>query len=228
MSLTIPEYRVPLISRIARRLMRPIFRGLFYVLAKIEIVGREYVPNRGAYIIATNHISLYEPPLVLAFWPRPVEALGASDIWERRGQSLLARLYSGIPVHRGAVDRQLFRTAIAAIRSGYPLLIMPEGGRSHSPGMRRAARGVAYLAEKSDVFIIPVGITGTTDDFFQRAIRGERPHLKMNIGKPFHLPPVEGEGEIRRANLQNNADLVMQHIARLLPPDYRGVYNSTN
>jgi 1-acyl-sn-glycerol-3-phosphate acyltransferase len=225
MSSKIPEYRVSLGNRIARRLMRPIFRALFHVLGHVRIVGRDHVPKSGAYIIATNHISLYEPPLVLAFWPQPVEALGASDVWERPGQSLLARLYSGIPVHRGNIDLNLFRTAIAAIEAGYPLLIMPEGGRSHTPGMRRAARGVAYLAEKTGVYIVPVGITGTTDDFFERAKHGERPQLEMQIGEPFHLPPVEGAGEVRRFNLQNNADLVMQHIARLLPPEYRGVYN---
>ena len=90
MSSKIPEYRVSLGSRVARRLMRPIARGLFHILGKVRIVGRENVPKSGAYIIATNHISLFEPPLVLAFWPKPVEALGASDIWERKGQSLLA------------------------------------------------------------------------------------------------------------------------------------------
>jgi len=204
--------------------MRPIFRGLFHLLGKIRIIGREQVPKRGAYIIATNHISLFEPPLVLAFWPKPVEALGASDIWERRGQSLLARLYGGIPVRRGNVDRQMLKTAISVIKAGYPLLIMPEGGRSHSPGMKRANRGVAYLADVTGAPIIPVGITGTTDDFFTRAMRGERPLLEMHIGKIFSLPQVEGTGEMRRSNLQNHADMVMQHIARILPAEYRGVY----
>jgi 1-acyl-sn-glycerol-3-phosphate acyltransferase len=224
MSSRIPEYRVSLGNRIARRVLRPIFRGLFHLLSRVRVEGSEHVPRGGAYIIVTNHISLYEPPLVLAFWPRPVEALGASDIWERKGQSLLVRLYSGIPVRRGVIDRHLLKTAIAVIEAGYPLLIMPEGGRSHTPGMRRAARGVAYLADKTGAFIVPVGITGTTDDYFKRAMRAERPQLEMHIGEPFHLPPVEGAGEMRRSNLQDNADLVMQHIARLLPPEYRGVY----
>jgi len=224
MSSKTSEYHVPVGSRVARRLMRPIFRGLFHILGKVRIVGRENVPKSGAYILATNHISLFEPALVLAFWPKPLEALGASDIWERPGQSLLVRMYSGIRVRRGVVDRQLLRTAISVIQSGYPLLIMPEGGRSHTPGMRRAARGVAYLADKTAVLIVPAGVTGTTDDYFERAMHGDRPHVEMHIGKPFHLPPAEVAGETRHINLQNNADLVMQHIARLLPPEYRGVY----
>ena len=65
---------------------------------------------------------------------------------------------------------------------------------------------------------------GTPDDFLKRGLKGKRPLLELRVGKPFHLPPVEGRGQPRRAARQRNADLVMQHIAGLLPPEYRGVY----
>lgn len=226
-SLNIPEYHVPLLNKVVRRLLRPIFRGIFHVLSPVEVTGREHIPESGAYVVVTNHISLYEPPLVLAFWPEPLEALGASEIWQRRGQSLLAKLYGGIPVRRGQVDRRLFETLIAVLKAGRPLLIMPEGGRSHAPGLQHAHAGIAYLADKIPTPIVPVGIVGTTEDYFERARRGKRPKLEMHIGKTFHLPPVEGRGGIRRHKLHDNADLVMRHIARQLPPEYRGVYAFT-
>jgi 1-acyl-sn-glycerol-3-phosphate acyltransferase len=113
---------------------------------------------------------------------------------------------------------------MAVIKAGYPLLIAPEGGRSHVTAMRRAYPGIAYIVEKTGVPVVPVGLVGTTDDFWQRAKRGERPLLEMRIGKPVTLPPVTEKGAARREALQNNADLVMQHIAALLPEDYRGVY----
>jgi 1-acyl-sn-glycerol-3-phosphate acyltransferase len=91
-------------------LLRLVGRSLFHILGKVRIVGREHVPKSGAYIIATNHISLFEPPLVMTFWPVPVEGFGAIDIWEKRGQSLLVRLYGAIPVRRGIVDRQSLKT----------------------------------------------------------------------------------------------------------------------
>lgn len=222
-----PEYHVSLLNRVARRLLRPIFRGLFHVLSRVEITGREHVPESGAYLVATNHISLFEPPLVLAFWPEPLEAVGASEIWERRGQSLLVRLYGGIPVQRGSIDREPLRTMVAVLKAGRPLLIMPEGGRSHKPGLRRAHAGIAYIADKVYIPIVPVGITGTTEDYFERAKRGERPQLEMSIGGPFYLPSIEGNGGNRREKLRENADLVMQHIASLLPKEYCGVYGST-
>lgn len=217
-------YRIPLRIRLLRPLLRLVFRLLFRLLARVKITGQENVPRSGPYVVAANHISLFDPPLVAAFWPTALEIIGASEVFERPAQGQLVRLYGVLPVHRGEFDRALLRRAIAAIRSGRPLLIAPEGGRSHVPAMRRAFPGVAYLIEETGVPIIPVGLVGTTDDFWQRARRGERPHLEMRIGRPLHLPPVREKGAQRRARRQQNADLVMRHIAGLLPEDYRGVY----
>ena len=84
-------------------------------------------------------------------------------------------------------------------------------------------------AESTGVPVIPVGIVGTTDDFWKKASKGKRPLLEMRIGQPLQLPPVEGKGEARRLSRQANADLVMRAIAGLLPAEYRGVYaNTTN
>jgi 1-acyl-sn-glycerol-3-phosphate acyltransferase len=211
-----------------RWLARPFIRGLlrlvFFILAPVKITGKKNVPLRTAYIVAINHVSLFEAPFVGVFWPEQIEALGASDVWQRPGQNILARMWGGIPVHRGEYDRAAMEGVIAALHSGYALLIAPEGGRSHTPGMRTAYPGIAYIAEQAGVPVIPVGIVGTTDDFFKKASRGKRPLLEMRIGKPFVLPPVEGKGEARRLSRQSNADLVMRHIAGLLPEEYRGIY----
>jgi 1-acyl-sn-glycerol-3-phosphate acyltransferase len=171
-----------------------------------------------------NHVSLFEPPLVLAFWPVAPEAVGAVEIWERKGQSLLARLYGGIPVRRGEYDRRLLDTMLKVIASGRPLLIAPEGGRSHQLGMRRALPGVAYVVDKAQVPVVPVGIVGTADDFLARALRGERPEVEMRVGPVLRLEPVTARGEARRVALQKNADLVMASVAALLPPEYHGFY----
>jgi 1-acyl-sn-glycerol-3-phosphate acyltransferase len=108
--------------------------------------------------------------------------------------------------------------------SGRPLMIAPEGGRSHKTALRRAQVGVAYLVDRAKVPVVPVGISGTTDDMLKRALRGGRPNLTMNIGKAFSLAAIEGRGEARREARQRNADQVMEHIAELIPVDYRGVY----
>jgi 1-acyl-sn-glycerol-3-phosphate acyltransferase len=222
--MTDQNYHLPLRTRIFRAVARPLFRGLFHLLSNVRITGKENVPKTGAYLIAINHVSLFEPPFALAFWPKAAEAAGAVDIWERTGQSTLVRWYGGIPVHRGEYDRNLIDTMFSALKSGRPLLIAPEGGRTHSLAMRRAPPGVAYLADLAGVPVVPAGIVGTSDDFLDSALHGQRRKIEMRIGAPFVLPPISGRGEERRRNRQKNADLIMQHIAALLPSEYHGYY----
>ncbi len=212
------------------RLMRPgirsAFRGLFHLLGKITIQGLDHIPNEGAYLIAYNHVSLYDPPFVVSFWPCAPEVVGAAEVWQRRGQGTILRMYGVIPVHRGDFDRSLIKRMIAALRAGRPLAIAPEGGRSHQPGLMPAWSGIAYIAEVTGVPVVPVGVVGSTEDFLDRGLRGKRPPIEMRIGSAIILPPVEGRGAARRAARQQNADLIMAHIAALLPLNYRGVYNA--
>ncbi|PWH16610.1 MAG: hypothetical protein DDG60_03770 [Anaerolineae bacterium] len=219
-------YRVPLHNRISRALLRPVFRGLFRALAQVKVQGISNVPYGQPYIAVINHISTFDPPFALTFWPEEIEALGASDIWERAafGQNWLVRLFGAIPVRRGEYDRQALERVAHVLKSGYPLLMSPEGGRTHTVAMRQAKAGLAFLVEMTNVPVVPVGITGTTDDFFKKAIRGQRPPLTMTIGQPILLPPIEGRGEARRLARQRNTDLVMARIAALLPDEYHGYY----
>jgi 1-acyl-sn-glycerol-3-phosphate acyltransferase len=209
---------------LARPFIRVVLRLLFFVLAPVKITGRKNVSLRTAYIAVINHVSLFEAPFVGAFWPEQLEVIGASDVWDRPGQNILARLWGGIPVHRDDYDRAAIEGVLSALRGGSPLLIAPEGGRSHAPGLRQAKPGVAFIAEQTGLPVIPGGIVGTTDDFWQKASKGKRPRLEMRIGKPIHLPIVKGIGAERRESRQCNADLVMRYIAGLLPEEYRGVY----
>ena len=221
-------YQIARSTRILRAILRPIFRGIFYLLSDVKIEGRENIPANGAYLIVINHVSLFEPPIVLAFWPVAPEAAGAADLWDRTGQSTLARLYGGIQVHRGEYDRELIDTLLQVLRSGLPLLIAPEGGRSHSIGMRRAMPGAAFLVDQADVPIVPVGICGTSDNFLKKAFALKRPRIEMRIGQPFRFPPIRGKGEIRRTARQRNADQIMLKICELLPEEYHGFYHKTN
>jgi hypothetical protein len=72
--------------------------------------------------------------------------------------------------------------------------------------------------------VIPVGILGTTSDFWQRAKRGKRPAIELRIGRPIYFSSIQKKGAERREARQRNADLVMRYIAGLLPAEYHGVY----
>jgi len=217
-------YNVPLRFRTSRPILKVVFRLIFRLLGRVTLSGKENIPIGKPYIVAMNHVSIYDPPLVAAFWPEQLEIIGASDVFQKPGQGQILKVYGVIPVHRGDYDRVLFTKIISVIRAGYPLLIAPEGGRSHVPGMKRAMPGISYIIEQTHVPILPVGIVGTTEDFWQRARRGERPPLALHIGKPIFLPEITAKGTEKHALRQQNADLVMCYLAGLLPEEYRGVY----
>ncbi|HEY5731072.1 MAG TPA: lysophospholipid acyltransferase family protein [Anaerolineales bacterium] len=217
-------YRVPLKFKLSRPLLRTGFRGIFHVLANIKITGKQNVPYGTPYVVAMNHVSIFDPPFAASFWPEQLEIIGASDVFDKPGQGQLLKAYGVIPVHRGDYDRSLFTKIISIIKSGYPLLIAPEGGRSHVTAMRRAMPGVAYIIEQTNVPVLPAALVGTTEDFWQRAKRGDKPNLEMRIGKPIALPENTAKGKERHEARQSNADLVMCHLAGLLPEEYRGVY----
>lgn len=220
-------YRVPLRFRISRPILKIVFRLIFRLLGRVTITGKENIPIGKPYVVAMNHVSIYDPPLAGAFWPEQLEIIGASDVFEKPGQGQILRAYGVIPVHRGDYDRVLFTKIISVIRAGYPLLIAPEGGRSHVPGLKPAMPGISYIIEQTHVPIVPVGIVGTTEDFWQRARRGERPPLALHIGKPILLPEITAKGTEKHELRQQNADLVMRYLAGLLPEEYRGVYRGS-
>lgn len=217
-------YHVPLKFRISRPILKTVFRGVFHLLARVTMTGRENIPYGQRYLVAMNHVSIFDPPLAGAFWPEQLEIIGAADVFEKPGQGQVLKAYGVIPVHRGDYDRTLFNKIISVIKAGYPLLIAPEGGRSHVPAMRRAMPGIAYIVEQTHVPVVPAALVGTTEDFWQRAKRGERPSLEIRIGKPIILPDITAKGNEKHEARQNNADLVMRHLAGLLPEEYRGVY----
>src|SRR5512136_2158984 len=132
------EYTVPLPNQIARRILRPAFRLLYNLLSDVKIIDKQNIPVSGAYLITYNHISYFEPPMAIAFWPVAPEALGSIEVWERPGENILARLYHGIAVHRGEYDRKPLEMIIAALNSGRPVCLAPEGRRSHQLGMNCA------------------------------------------------------------------------------------------
>lgn len=218
-------HHIPLQYQLSRPLLKWIFRGIFRILANIKITGRENIPFGKPYLVAMNHVSIFDPPFAGAFWPEQLEIIGAADVFDKPGQGQILRAYGVIPVHRGDYDRVLLVKIINILKSGLPLLIAPEGARSHVPAMRRAKPGVAYIVEQTGVPVVPAGLVGTTEDFWQRATRGKtKPRLEMRIGKPIILPEITSKGTQRHEARQANADLVMRHIAGLLPAEYHGAY----
>ena len=217
-------YRVPLRTRISRRILRLFFKILFHIVGKVELFGMDNIPDHNRYVIVFNHVSLVEVPFIAAFWPKVIEIIGALAVWERGFQALIAKMWAGIQVDRTQFDREVFKQVELVLQAEQPLMISPEGGRSHHPGLRRGKAGVAYITDKVDVVVLPVAVVGNTIDFLTKGLRLKRPTIQMIVGEPFVVPPLKGRGEERRSARQKNTDYIMAQLAALLPENYRGVY----
>lgn len=218
------DYRVPFLTKLNRLWLRFGIRSIFQIFGQVKVRGLDNVPLGTPYVIAMNHISIFDPPFVVCFWPEQPEIIGAADVFKKKGEGPILSMYGVIPVHRGEYDRSLLERIVSILKVGRPLIIAPEGGRSHVLAMQRAMPGLGYIIEHARVPVIPVGILGTTGDFWQRAKRGKRPTIELRIGKPIHFSSIQEKGAARREARQRNADLVMRYIAGLLPPEYHGVY----
>jgi 1-acyl-sn-glycerol-3-phosphate acyltransferase len=195
---------------------------LFPLLARREYVGMENFPSEPPYIIALNHVALFDAPLVATVCPHIVRGFVAAKHRRNLVYGAIIELAGGIWVRRGEVDRQALRQALDLLKRGDEVLgIAPEGTRARGPyALQEAKTGTAYLAARADVPIVPVGVTGT-EKIKHNFPRLRSTDVRLVVGKPFRLPE---SGYIRGEKLQEYTDLIMHHIAELLPEEYRGVY----
>lgn len=189
---------------------------------RVEIEGQENVPRSGAAIFASNHLGLLDAPLLYI-------AVGRTDItgWvadKHRANPLFAYivgLAGGIWLDRENVDMQALRGALQWLKEGRGFGLAPEGTRSPTHAMIPAKEGASYLAIASGAPVVPAAVTGT-----ERAGRAwlglRRPLIKIRIGKPFQLPPMQRGA--RQEAMTRGTDEIMCRIAALLPAEYRGVY----
>lgn len=218
------KYSISIWNRISRSVLLKAFRFLFDILADVRCSGLEKIPVGSTYLIVFNHVSLMEAPILVSYLPEHPEILGAVEVWNRPGQDLLAKAYGGIPIHRGEVDRNAMRKMLQVIEAGKPLMVAPEGGRSHQPGMRAGKPGIIFVTEKFSIPVVPIGMIGTTDDFLPNLLKLKKPTVEVIVGEPFLIPEDLGQGESRSVSYQKKVDYVMYKIADLLPEEYRGVY----
>lgn len=204
--------------------IRKAFQIIFKLLAKIEVTGLENYPAKGPFIIAINHLTIIDPMIVLAVAPPVKVTIFVATKWEDKPfVGWLVRGLDGIFVHRGEVDRHALQASLKVLREGGTLGIAPEGTRSDTGTLIKAKPGVAYIAQKAKVPIIPVGISGQLN-FGKTLLKLRQLRLRVSFGKPIYLPPLSGAN--KTAQLQAQADQIMVAIGKLLAPELHGVYKA--
>lgn len=205
-------------------LIRFLIRLLVPVVMRLEVYGKEHLPESGAYIAAANHLGVLDPMLVYYLLDRQDIILIIAEKHSKYAFTRwLVRSLNAIYIDRYNADMAVMRQVLKRLRKGGVLVIAPEGTRSRSGTLLEGRQGASYLAAKAGVPVIPVGATGTEDRFFLANLkRLRRTPVRVRIGEPFRLPPLPKQD--REAALQADTVEIMCRIAALLPPDYRGAY----
>lgn len=205
-----------------RRILRSIIQLLFKLLSRVTVSGLEYIPTSDACILAINHLSRLDAPLIFHLIYRDdLTGLAADTYKQNLFFRWLVESVDGIWLNRGEADVHALREARNYLRAGWALGIAPEGTRSRTGGLIPAKTGVAYLADKTGVPLVPLAISGT-ENALALLLRFHRPRIQVCVGEPFHLPHIHRQS--READLQRNTDEIMCRIAALLPAEYRGAY----
>jgi 1-acyl-sn-glycerol-3-phosphate acyltransferase len=203
--------------------------GIAFLVARIEVVGRERVPRQGALILASNHLNNADPPVLTIIFPRRLAFMAKHEALRWPIVGLLMRLAGAFPVRRFEADIGALRQASRVLHEGEVLAMFPEGTRSKEGGLGSAYPGTAFVALRTGTPILPIGITGTETINFPKvlfdAVRLRRARVRVVIGDPFFLPPVS---RITAEEVIHCTDVIMDRIASLLPPSYRGQYGQTD
>jgi 1-acyl-sn-glycerol-3-phosphate acyltransferase len=200
--------------------LRRVFRFLGWLLLKQEVHGLENIPASGAFLIVVNHLGIADPPLVFMNVRRQI-VMFAADKWKKvPGIRHLAEAAGVIWVARGEADLGAIKSALAVLKAGRPLGMAPEGTRSPTRALQRGKTGAAYLADRTGVPIVPIGISGS-ERLAENLRRLRRTPVRFVVGRPFRLPP---NGHAKGELLEEYTTQIMCRIAALLPPEYRGVY----
>jgi 1-acyl-sn-glycerol-3-phosphate acyltransferase len=211
-----------LTKRLVRAFLIGLFRFLFRLLTRLTVIGKQNLPEQGGYILASNHLSVVEVPLVyILIDRRDVTGFVAKDHQKNPLFRAMVNGMGGIWLNRDEADTRALRAARDHLKNGGIFGIAPEGTRSPTGALIQGKTGVAYLAHLVDVPIVPVAVTGTWKSL-RKIFTLQRPPITVRFGAPFTLPHIERQD--RDQALERDTDEIMSRIAALLPPEYRGVY----
>lgn len=190
----------------------------FGIVARVHLRNRHNVPRRGPYIIAANHLSWTDIPLVPLYLPGKVVYMAKEESFSGPF-GWLVRFLGAFPVKRGEGDRQALKAANEQLKRGKVLVIFPEGTRSKTHTLAKGHAGLGMIALRANVPVIPVAIWGS-----ENALKKFGAEITISYGEPMLLKPAGAK--VTREDIDSATDEVMRRIASMLPERYRGVYGA--
>lgn len=194
------------------RFVRAIVVGFCRLFWRVSIDGLEHVPSTGPYVLAPVHRSNIDTLVVAGVTKRRLRYMGKSSLWKFGWVGRVLSALGAFPVNRGTADREALRQCIEVIGRGEPLVIFPEGTRQSGPAVQPLFEGAAYVATRTRVPIVPVGIGGS-EAAMPKGSKLLRP-VKVHavVGEPLYPAPPGPSGRVPRSAVH---DLTEQLAARL-------------
>ena len=159
----------------------------------IEVVGKEAVPSKGPFILAANHSSYFDPPVLSAASPRRVYFLAKEELFRNKLFALYFRGVGVISLKRQKTDIRAMRLALNVLKEK-PLIVFPQGTRGRS--LDEALSGVGFLCKKAKVPVVAARIYGTDIALPQGKKRISFTKIKVSFARVESISPKDTKEEI--------------------------------
>lgn len=186
----------------------------FKIFFRFKVYGRDKVPESGAFILASNHVSYLDPPALACASVRALHFMARHDLFYNRVFGALIRKLNSFPVEREGAGFGALKDAVRRLRKGEPILIFPEGRRSQTGEIQAAQPGVGFLSLMSGAPILPAYVKGT----YEALPKGAR-FIKLKPISVYFGDMVEPRklklSDDRKQACQELADYVLNEIKKL-------------
>jgi 1-acyl-sn-glycerol-3-phosphate acyltransferase len=186
----------------------------FTLLFGLRVDGAPHVPDSGPVIVAANHRSMLDVPLLVVASPRPVTFMAKRGLFRGRFWTALFHGLGGFPVEPGTSDRGALDMGMAVLHAGAVLGVFPEGTRSFRGPMGPFLNGTAWLALRSGAAIVPCAIVGTerpSGTGWRRWLWPRR--VRISFGPPIGV--ATPDGPVRRESVAALTESVRSAVAFL-------------
>ena len=191
------------------KILKVIFRFTFNLLFSPKVIGAENVPKEGAMIMAANHMSNWDPPILGTYLPRTVGYMAKEELFKLAIAGAIIKSLNAFPVKRGASDRGAIKMALNILKKGLCLGIFPEGTRSRDGKLHKAQAGVSLIAAMSKAPVVPTALIGTNKIWSKEE---KFPQLTIVFGEPIYY---EGKSNDKAA-LEEFSQEIMKKIENLI------------